>query len=179
MKQLEKEGRIAKRRGRSGGSFVVDRGAESTTELIAELRGRRAHIEHALDYRLELEPAAAALAARREDATVRTQLRAAAEQLAEADDDNAFERLDTAFHLEIAHATRNPFLVDGVERVRMALNVALLALPESRVWHERTVAEHDALVSAIEAGESELARVAMRVHVVHTDQSIRAMLSAL
>jgi GntR family transcriptional repressor for pyruvate dehydrogenase complex len=179
MKQLEAEGLIAKRRGRSGGSFVLDRGAEGTSELSAELRRRRTEIEHALDFRMELEPAVAALAAERAGDEVRAELRGLAERVGEAEDDNAFERLDTRFHLRVADATGNRFFVDGVEAVRRQLNLALLALPESRLWHERSVAEHEAIVSAIEAREAELARVAMRVHVSHTDQSIRAMLSTL
>jgi DNA-binding FadR family transcriptional regulator len=179
MNQLQSEGRIAKRRGRSGGSFVVDRGADASTGLSDELARRHAEIEHALDFRLELEPAAAALAAERSDGKTCRHLRAVAEQLAGAENDNAFEQLDTRFHLAIAQATGNPLFVEGVERVRMQLNLALLALPESRLWHDRSVGEHDALLSAIEAGEAELARVAMRVHIAHTDQSIRAMLSSL
>jgi GntR family transcriptional repressor for pyruvate dehydrogenase complex len=179
MRQLEAEGRIAKRRGRSGGSFVLDRGAEASSELSAELRRRRVEIGHALDFRLELEPAVAAFAAERASPDARAALRASAEELALAESDNEFEQLDTALHLQIAHITGNPFFVEGVEQVRRELNVALLALPASRLWHDRSVGEHDALVSAIEASEPDLARVAMRVHITHTDKSIRAMLSTL
>jgi DNA-binding FadR family transcriptional regulator len=179
MRQLEKEGRIAKRRGRGGGSVVLDRGAESSSGLSAELRRRRLEIEHTLDYRIELEPAVAALAAARADTKRRRVLRASAEHLAGAVDDNAFEQLDTRLHLEIAHATRSPYFIEGIELVRRNLNLILLALPSSRLWHERSIVEHDAVVSAIESAEPELARGAMRVHVAHTDQSIRALLAAL
>jgi DNA-binding FadR family transcriptional regulator len=99
--------------------------------------------------------------------------------LTQAEDDNEFEQLDTRFHLELAEVTHNGFFRDGVERVRLHLNASLAALPASRLWHERSLTEHEAIVAAIEAGDAELARDAMRVHVDNTDQSIRALLAAL
>ena len=180
LELLAREGRIERRRGRNGGTFVLDRGEGAPARrLLGELRSQRAVIDEALDLRLELEPAIAALAAERASAAERRSLRGAAARLTKAQDDNEFEQLDTRFHLELAEITHNRFFRDDVERVRLHLNAALAALPASRLWHERSVAEHEEIVAAIQAGEPERAREAMRVHVENTDQSIRALLAAL
>jgi DNA-binding GntR family transcriptional regulator len=52
-------------------------------------------------------------------------------------------------------------------------------MPESELWHERTIREHAAIVNAIEVCDPRSARARMRVHLVHTEQSVRALLEAL
>jgi DNA-binding GntR family transcriptional regulator len=66
-----------------------------------------------------------------------------------------------------------------LERLRLVLNDALVALPDSALWHARSNREHEALLGALEAGDARAARKAMQVHVSHTDQSVRALMAAL
>lgn len=180
IKLLEGEGLVERRRGRLGGTYVLPRRrGDSSARLLGELRRDAPAIRQALDFREDLEPAIAARCADCAPAERRAELRALADAVAGAEDDAAFERADTELHLRIAAATGNRFYVRAVEEIRLTLYVALAALPESDLWHQRSLGEHDALVSAIEQGNAELAEAAMRVHLAHTGQSVRAMLDAL
>lgn len=178
---LQKERLVERRRGRTGGTFVVAPrdSRRSLRRTVKEVSQSRRSVEEALDYRLELEPAACALAAKARSQADLSRLSKAAESAARATDDTSFMKLDVEFHLAVAEATHNRFFVEAVERVRMLLNPALALLPESDLWHERSNREHRAVVSALRAGHAERARGAMLRHVTHTDRSVRAVLRAL
>lgn len=180
IKLLEVEGLVERRRGRRGGTYVLPRArGDGSEHLLRELRGSASTIRQALDFRDDVEPAIAARCAQTASTERRAELRALADAVAAAPDDAAFERADTELHLKVAEATGNRFYIEAVEQIRLALYVALAALPDSDLWHQRSIDEHEAVVSAIEHGHPELAEAAMRVHLAHTGQSIRALLDAL
>jgi DNA-binding FadR family transcriptional regulator len=179
IRLLQEEGLVDSRRGRQGGNFVVDIGPAAGSEmLLNELRRERTQIEHALTFRLEIEPAAAALAAEAGDADVAAIVETST-RLAPGLPDPVFDTHDIEFHLAIARATANRFFLDAVERTRMQLGTALRGMPDSALWHERTIREHAAIVQAIQARDPRRARARMRVHVVHTERSVRALLCSL
>jgi DNA-binding GntR family transcriptional regulator len=95
------------------------------------------------------------------------------------EDDEAFMRHDTAFHLAIGEAARNRFLAEAIERERLELNRVFPLLPTSAAWHSRSAAEHATVLAAIEAGDGEAARAAMTGHVGHSAESVQALLGAL
>lgn len=179
---LEAEGLVERRRGRTGGTFVVgitnDQGSVSdrTRSALAPTSGL---ILEALDFRLELEPAAAARAAALATPGDLELLRVAAADMLASADDETFMRHDTELHLAVAHAAQNRFFVESVERIRLVLNDALAALPDSKLWHERSHREHDAILAAITSRDTGRARRAMRAHVVSTDAAVRALLAAV
>jgi DNA-binding FadR family transcriptional regulator len=178
---LVQDGLIESRRGRTGGNFVV-RGSLAggqPSRLVDQLREDRSALEEALVYRLELEPAAAARAAVAASGEDLVRIRTAAQRAAGALGDAEFMERDTEFHLAIARASHNRLLAEGIERVRVLLGTALIALPASDLWHGRTNEEHAAIVVALEAGDAVAARSAMRLHVQHTERSIQALLAAL
>jgi GntR family transcriptional regulator, transcriptional repressor for pyruvate dehydrogenase complex len=178
--ELEAEGLIERRRGRTGGTFVRTRsgGEGPAAEVLSVFRNERRLVEEALDYRSELEPgvAAAAAAARSESDLV--VLARAARLAAASGDDAEFMEHDTDFHLRIARATGNRFFSASVEQLRLAVNDALAALPDSAHWHARSAAEHDEILAAIERRDAAGARRAMRAHVTHTARRVRALLAA-
>ena len=181
LRLLEADRLVETRRGRHGGSFVVHarEEGEGKDETIARVRRDAEGLTELLDFRRAVEPAVARLAAgsrRRGDMTA---MRRAAAELAEADDEHAYMRLDTEFHLALASATRNRFLVAAVEDVRVGLNDAIALLPESDLWHRRIEDEHAALVAAVEAHDAHAAEAVMTTHVTNAEQSIRAILDAL
>lgn len=181
IRLLEEEGMLTSRRGRSGGTFVLGPtgGEESLAALVPKLR-REAHlIEEALAYRLAIEPPAAALAARSEDADDRAALRRAHEEGLTEEGNAEILAKDTDFHLLIGRMSRNHFLAEGIETARLALGDALFALPESPTWGARSSHEHEAILVAVEAGDESAAERAMREHVRNTDRAIRALLRAL
>ncbi|HEY3069702.1 MAG TPA: FCD domain-containing protein [Gaiellaceae bacterium] len=178
---LEAEGLVERRRGRTGGTFARETpsGQRGLGRILGKLRKNRGLIEEALAFRLDVEPAAAGLAAReRKDVDV-TRMAAACRRAAEARTDAGFMQHDTDFHLAVARATRNRFYLREIERLRIVLDGPLVALPDSELWHDRSNKEHEAILRAIEDGDERTARAAMRLHVEHTDRSIKALLHAL
>lgn len=178
---LVRDGLVESRRGRRGGTFVTGPvGTDgSLSRVLADVRRNAALIEEALAFRLEAEPAAAGAAAGSRDDADLERIRELIERAAAAETDAAFMAHDTELHLAVAHATRNRFYAEAIERLRVVLNDPLVALPDSELWHARSHAEHAAVLDALAAGDGEAAREAMHVHVTHTAQAIRALLQAL
>ena len=178
---LEREQLLESRRGRSGGTFVVGvaQGNETPVGVLDRVRMQRKTILEALVFRAELEPAAAAAAAGERSQPDLAAIRAACHAAAGTEDDAEFMEHDTELHLALGRATRNRYFAETLERLRLVLNDALVALPDSALWHARSNREHEALLDALETGDGRAARKAMQVHVAHTDQSVRALLAAL
>jgi DNA-binding FadR family transcriptional regulator len=59
------------------------------------------------------------------------------------------------------------------------LNDAITLLPESETWHTRISGEHEALLAAIQKGDSEAAERAMEDHVANSEQGLRAVFAAI
>lgn len=173
---------VESRRGRhGGGNFVVgpDESRAGLDSILARVRRRSDEVEQALGYRAAVEPAVAGFAAL---ARTRADLRRLGESnaaAAAAETDATFMQADTEFHLALAEATRNRFLRQAVLTIRLELNDALVALPESPVWHERSIREHEAILRAVTRRSRDAAIAAMEVHVAHTEQSVNALLAAL
>ncbi|WP_328992130.1 FadR family transcriptional regulator [Kribbella sp. NBC_01245] len=121
-----------------------------------------------------LEPGVAALAAGRITPEELTNLRELTSSLtAEADVDDLVAN-DLRFHRAIAEATGNAVvcsLLDGVSG----------ATQRARVWRgitqsgavERTLAEHNAILDALEAGDADAARAWMTAHIVGVETWLR------
>ncbi len=80
----------------------------------------------------------------------------------------AFLDVDRAFHLELLQQVGNSRLVQVVERLRdQARLYGIVALAADRRLGA-AAAEHEALLTAVEAGDAEGARVLMARHLEHT-----------
>jgi len=178
---LQSEGLVETRRGRGGGTFVMGlpSDAVSRQRLISEVQSNRDLIDEAVTYRLELEPAAAALAAIARTPDDLARLNQILERAATTADDTLFTSLDTQFHMGVAQASHNRFFAEAVEPVRMVLRDAIQLLPESSLWQQRSLREHARIFAALENGDSQAARKAVLAHVEHTARSLRALLKAL
>jgi DNA-binding GntR family transcriptional regulator len=99
--------------------------------------------------------------------------------MAAAATDSEFMREDTAFHLAIARATGNRFLVEAIEQGRLHLNSVLALLPDSEAWHQKSVKEHEAILDAVARRDPEIAHDMMYEHVKGTARSVRALLKSL
>lgn len=178
---LQSEGLVETRRGRGGGTFIIGpaNDAASRRRLISQVRSNRELIEEAVAYRLELEPAAASQAAGARVPEDLARLGQILDRAAKTTDDVLFTSLDTQFHMGVARAAHNRFFTDAVERVRLSLQDAILLLPESALWQQRSLREHTRIYAALDAGDSQAARKAVLTHVGHTARSIRALLRAL
>jgi GntR family transcriptional regulator, transcriptional repressor for pyruvate dehydrogenase complex len=182
IRLLVKDHMVESRRGRhGGGNFVLgpDEDRVGIDILLARLGRRRRHIEDALAYRRAVEPAVAALAAEvRSRADLRTLADIDAAATA-AETDVEFMQADTEFHLALAEASGNRLFREAIEKIRLELNDAMVALPESQMWHERSAREHEAILNAVRDQDRGAAAAAMETHIAHTHQSVEAMLSAL
>ncbi|CAN5385988.1 hypothetical protein BH24ACT12_BH24ACT12_14050 [soil metagenome] len=88
-------------------------------------------------------------------------------------------RWDTAFHLAIANATRNRFLAEAVERVRLSMSSVLSLLPDTEVWHDISNRQHREILDALKKKDSERAAELMRRHASSADKSVRSLLKSL
>jgi GntR family transcriptional repressor for pyruvate dehydrogenase complex len=181
LRLLEAARLVEAKRGRRGGTFVCQ--PSQSHEVMDELIGRVARdceaIAELLDWRREVEPAVAGVAAGARRQSDLDAMRARLRGMAQADSEPEYMRYDTEFHLAIASATRNRFMVRAIEETRLRLGDAMTLLPESDVWHRRISGEHDAIVSGIEARDSATAEAAMQVHVANSEQGLRVVLEAV
>jgi len=181
LRLLEHDHLVETRRGRTGGTFVSQPAENAVVkeELILRTLRRRTEIEELLEFRRTLEPRVSSLAAeaRKKDdlAAMRRQLLGMSEAVSEPE----YMRLDTQFHLAVAHATGNRRLASAIEEIRAELNDVISLLPESDSWHRRLSGEHEAILTAVEAGDPESAEAAMDRHVASSDQGIRAALAVI
>jgi len=178
---LESEGLVIARRGRGGGTFVSGPPSDDTSRrrLISDVRANRRQIEEAIAYRLAVEPAAAGWAALARTEQDLADLKKLAARAARTADDGLLTSLDTQFHLAVTAAAHNRFFAEAVERVRLSLHDAIQLLPDSPLWQQRSLREHERILGALEAGNQQSARQAVLSHVDHTARSLRALLNAL
>jgi GntR family transcriptional repressor for pyruvate dehydrogenase complex len=181
LRMLESDHLIETRRGRGGGTFVVEpvRDRASHERLLLELRLSAAKIEDAVRFRRILEEGAVAEAARVADEDGIKALRALSAQMKQTLDARQFHHLDTEFHIRLAKATGIAHLRDAVEQIRVTLNQAIWAQPGSTLWHERINAEHDKIIAAIAASDPVAAISAMSEHLSHTEAGVRSLIASL
>jgi GntR family transcriptional regulator, transcriptional repressor for pyruvate dehydrogenase complex len=181
LRLLEADRLIESRRGRTGGTFVIgpERDEQGLERLLDELRETRGEIESAMVFRRIVEEATARLAADHAEPADIEAMEAANRGMNEAETELELHRYDTEFHLQVARAGHNELLYQAVERARLLLNSALLAQPESEIWHERIDNEHLAVIAAVKERDATRARQEMATHLEHSEQGIRALLAAL
>ena len=181
VRMLEGDGLVITRRGRRGGTFVTAPASDvaGRGRLLAELRANRALIEEAIAYRLDVEPSAAGLAALARTDEDLAGLRTIAALAAATADDALLTGLDAQFHTAVAAAAHNRFFGEAVARVRVVLNDAILLLPESPLWQQRSIVEHERILAALEARGRHAAEQAVLAHVQHTARNLRVMLKAV
>jgi GntR family transcriptional repressor for pyruvate dehydrogenase complex len=106
-------------------------------------------------------------------------MRAAHDAAASAQSDAEFIANDTQFHLAIAQAAHNAFVYEALEHMRLVLNDAISALPETTAPQRRAIKEHATILAAIEARDAAAAAKAIDRHAATTERDINAMLAAL
>jgi DNA-binding FadR family transcriptional regulator len=181
IRVLEMERLIESRRGRGGGTFVIEpnRDKASQERLLLELRLASNQIEDGMRFRRIVEEGAAAAAAETAGEDEIAALRARIAKMRESTDPFEFHRLDTEFHIAIARASGSELLKDAVEKTRLALNQAILAQPGSDAWHKRINTEHESIVNAIEAHDPKRAVRTMGKHLGRTESGVRTLLATI
>ncbi|WP_270732695.1 FadR/GntR family transcriptional regulator [Shimia sp. Alg240-R146] len=167
LKQLREDGVVVSRQG--SGSFVQRRPEGAVLDFAPV--GSIADIQRTFEFRVAIEGEAAFLAAaRRSDADLKA-MRAALEELDRcvARDELGVDT-DELFHEAICTASGNQYF--SAARASMKPNILIglnltrnLSLTKPKERMEMVQREHYAIMEAIEARDSEAARLAMRAHV--------------
>ncbi|MBS1678926.1 MAG: FadR family transcriptional regulator [Actinobacteria bacterium] len=181
LRLLEAENLIESRRGRGGGTFVIEPSRDKATEerMLLDVRLAAEEIDDALRFRRIVEEGAAAEAAAHATAEDLANLRAISDRMAACTDEFEFHRLDTDFHVTLARASHSDLLREAVERSRLALNQALLAQPGSDAWHSRINGEHERIIKAVGDKNPKRAVRAMDVHLQRTESGIRSLIATM
>jgi DNA-binding GntR family transcriptional regulator len=140
----------------------------------------RDQFEDLAEFRSALEPIAAERAASRIDTVGLARLRDAADAMATAAADQEdpraafirFSRADAEFHDVIATVSGNVVIRESLHRWHIHANLFRLYY-HSRVTQE-AIAEHAAIVTALEQHEPEAARLAMAEHIRISSERTRS-----
>jgi DNA-binding FadR family transcriptional regulator len=174
---LQEAGYVQTRRGRSGGTFVVEPPPRPAKRLRRSLAPEvAADLADALSFRSVLEPGAAELAASRpHDREVATRLQALLAETSLAPP-HSYRPADSRLHLAIAELTGSPALVAAVAGVRIRVNDLLDAMPllDHNLAHSNR--QHERIVRAVLQGESATARRVMEEHVAASAALLRGFL---
>jgi DNA-binding FadR family transcriptional regulator len=175
---LTEAGYLVSRRGRYGGTFVVDSPPEGPP-VIAGGAGRpitRDEIEDTLRLRGVLEIGTARQAAMSElSGSDRERLWHALTDATNATPED-YRRQDSRLHLLIAELVGSPSLVPLVADVRMRLNDLLDGIPLLAPNIAHSNKQHEAIVKAILYGNPEAATEAMAEHIAGSESLLRGFL---
>jgi len=141
----------------------------------------RAEVEQLFELRLLIEPAGAAMAARKLDPRTRETLHRLHAQMAGLPDRppptySEFARTDAELHATIAAASGNAFLADALARLRTHVHIFRL-VSHTRVTTE-AVCEHADLLAALARGDAAGSKRSMREHIVASRDRILTLLPA-
>ncbi len=174
LAELQASGYVTVRRGRYGGTYVV--------QSLPQLSGRPAGLLNAdevwdlLTLRRILEPAAAELAARRDlSGAQRDQLWQGHLECAAASVGH-YRPLDSRLHLLIAELSGSSSLLGVVADARARVNELLDRIPLLPRNLEHSGEQHEAIVQAVLDADPEAARAAMLDHVDGTAALLRGFL---
>ncbi|MGJ6963967.1 FadR/GntR family transcriptional regulator [Streptosporangium sp. G11] len=179
IRELQDAGYLEVRRGRYGGAFLTYAPPHPHRDDL-----RRAVVDmgtddlsDALTFRMAVECGAAQVLAttpltpeRRE--TLREKLR----EVNSAGPDD-YRRLDTAFHLAIAELTGSALLAGACADARLRVTDLLNAIPVLQRNIEHAAVQHQAIVTAVLAGDPEAARRAVAEHLEGTAALLRGFLA--
>ena len=181
---LRQAGLVTTTRGRTGGTVVVYRGhlggpGRLPDSLLPLVSAHRAGVQLAdvLAYRRVVEPGAVAVAAAAQlTADQRAGLVEALDDVRQAPDDGRRRIADARLHLVIATLTGSSLVVEAVTQAQAMVGEMLAAIPVLRRNIDHSDAQHEAIVTAILAGDGEAARRSMEEHCDATSALLRGLI---
>lgn len=167
LQRLRDQGLIYSRRG--AGSFVREQGVREP--LGFGQMENLSDLQHCYDFRLTIEPEAAAMAAKRHSAEALQKIRTALTLLRDATNRQAHRAdADFMFHLSIAQASLNPYFVTAMqaleEHIAVGMRLHGLSLRSTADGLTRVFVEHTEILDAISAADADMARQLMRKHLL-------------
>ena len=181
--RLRSEGLVIPEQGR--GMFVSESPASRNFSIPEDALRTLPETVALLELRLGVEVEAAGLCAERRTDAEAAAIRALMEQIDARDDDpDAIQiHYDYEFHLAVAEAARNPFILGFLSYLRPIIvprfQLGLVVAPElKQAYYARIHREHGAIVDAITRRDGRTARQAMRRHLANSLERVRALASA-
>ncbi|MDP2699800.1 FadR/GntR family transcriptional regulator [Thalassospira sp.] len=169
LERLREEGLVYSRQG--AGSYV--RPAKHAPLGFAKVE-TLADIQRCYEFRLTIEPEAAALAATRHNETILKEIEHALDLLKAATGSHQHrEDADFAFHLAITRAANNHYFEASMRALREHINIGMKLHGQSLMSDglkrlQEVLEEHSAIYKAIRDGKSEEARTLMHRHIEHS-----------
>ena len=183
LRVLAMSGYVGIRRGSAGGAYVLERPRTDHADRVREaLSARRRELSALLEWRRVVEAEAAGLAATR---ILDDQLRALRARLVESGGRHVrshglWRAADSRFHIAIAEAAGNPYMLETVRKVRAQLAHALDALILLRLAIEPAAAhEHEAILAALQARDPDMAKATAALHGRTAEERLHAFLGSL
>jgi len=169
LQRLREQGLIYSRRG--AGSFVLEQGVREP--LGFGQMENLSDLQHCYDFRLTIEPEAAAMAARRHSPEALEKIRTALTLLRDATNRQTHRAdADFMFHLSIAQASSNPYFVTAMqaleEHIAVGMRLHGLSLRSTADGLKRVLAEHTEILDAIRLSKTDLARELMHRHLLQS-----------
>jgi DNA-binding FadR family transcriptional regulator len=171
LARLVKRGLLETRRGRGGGSYVVDQWPESSTDAVRRtLSMRLGELRDRCDAIARLHGAVCRAAADARTAADVGELRAALEAYRTADSGLTAQQADSRLHLAIMDTAHNAVL----KQVLVDLEASVSIGAPAHLWGEpttmremelRSLHEHEELIDAIADGRADDADAVARAHV--------------
>lgn len=179
LSRLQASGMVETRHGI--GTFVLDAPLEgggfrvSPSDLATAV-----DVLAVLELRISLETESAGLAAQRKSPAQLAEMRAALDAF-EAHIEEAGNAVppDFRFHMAIASATGNRYFADILAHLgaavipRTRIDSSKLAQEDMPSYLRRVNREHEEILQAIERGDAESARAAMRIHLTNSRERLR------
>lgn len=166
LQRLRDQGMIYSRRG--AGSFVREQGVREP--LGFGQMENLSDLQHCYDFRLTIEPEAAAMAAQRRTPEALAKIKTALNLLRDATNRQAHRAdADFMFHLSIAQASVNPYFVTAMqaleEHIAVGMRLHGLSLRRTSDGLSHVLVEHTAICEAIGNGDAKAASTLMRTHL--------------
>ena len=167
LSRLRDDGIVQSRRG--SGSYVLRRPDRQLISFVP--LESLSDVQRCYEFRIDVEGAAAAWAARRRDNDDLAAMENAFTVLEEAYQQNALGvEADQMFHLAVARASKNPFFSSVLASlgqqiafgVKLSRSLTMLDVP---VRQDLVLAEHRAVLEAITLKQPEVAGASMRNHI--------------
>ncbi|MEP4248089.1 FadR/GntR family transcriptional regulator [Tateyamaria sp.] len=165
---LRVDGLVKAHQGR--GVFVCEDISQQPFRLCSKDLSEKDHMEQAMELRLCMEVSNAELAAvRRTEADIQSMTAALQKQHAAHQSGELGQTEDFSFHLAIANATQNSYMVDFLRFLGPFIIPAnamyLMDQKELPTYQDSLRQEHSAIAEAIKSGDADAAGAAMRIHL--------------
>lgn len=166
LRVLEGSGQIVVQRGARGGAIVQEKLLDRRV-LLDQITAHTDEVMMLIEFRGVVESAAASLAAERRSDEDLAAMRAAQNELMQAEDLSVCRHSDTEFHLALARACGNQEIYRAVEEARFKMfhSIDVLGFAFLR---DSSVNSHERILEAVRNGDGERAAAEMRAHLAVT-----------